>query len=82
MSMREKKAHFSCSVHERVRRRRESRERNSNLSLQSTELSCSVFIGPRTKVHLRDEGHAWVPKTKDFTEDSHEKFGRSWVLGL
>ena len=46
------------------------------------ELDCSVFIGLRTKVHLRDESYAWVLKTKDFAEDSREEFGRSWVSGL
>ena len=83
MGMRAKKAHFSRSVHERVReRRRESRERSSNFSLRSMELGCSVFVGPRTKGHLCHESYAWVPKTKDFTEDSIEEYGRSWVSGL
>ena len=40
----------------------QSRERSSNFSLRSTELGCSVFVKPRTKVHLLDEDYAWVPK--------------------
>ena len=28
------------------------------------ELGCSFFVWPRTKVHLRDERYAWVPKKK------------------
>ena len=67
----ERGAHFG-----QVRdKRRESRERNFNFSLRSTELSCSVFVEPRNKVHLHDESYAWVPKTKDFAE-------RSWVSNL
>ena len=34
------------------------------------------------KVHLLDEGYAWVPKTRDFTEDSSKEFGKSKVFGL
>ena len=46
------------------------------------ELDCSVFVGPRMKVHLLDEGYAWVPKTRDFAEDSSEEFGKSKVSCL
>ena len=34
------------------------RERNSILSLRSTEIGPSVFVGAKCKVHLRDEGFA------------------------
>ena len=34
------------------------------------------------KVHLLNEGYAWVPKTRDFAEDSSEEFGKSKVSGL
>ena len=34
------------------------------------------------KVHLRDESYVWVPKTKDFVENSSEELGRSWVSSL
>ena len=54
----------------------------SNFSLQSTEICWSVFVGLRTKVHLLDEGYAWVPKTRDFTGDSSKEFGKSKVSGL
>ena len=66
----------------RNRERREDRERSSNFSLRSTELGCSVFVRLITKVHLHDESYAWIPEVKDFAEDSHEKFRRSWVSCL
>ena len=53
-----------------------------NFSLRSTEIDWSEFIRPRAKVYLLDEGYVWVPKTRDFTEDSSEKFGKSKVSGL
>ena len=34
------------------------------------------------KVHLLDEGYAWVPKTHDFGKDSREELGKSKVLSL
>ena len=40
------------------------------------------FVGPRTKVHLLDEGYVWVPKTMDFAKDLSEEFENSKVLGL
>ena len=46
------------------------------------ELGCLVFVGLRTKVHLQDKSYTWVSETKDFTEDSCEEFGRSWVSGF
>ena len=46
------------------------------------EFRRSEFVGPRTKVHLLDEGYSWVPKTRDFAEDSSEEFGKSKVSGL
>ena len=56
--------------------------RNSNFSLRSTEFRPSEFGGPKTKVHLLDEGYTWVPKTRDFTRDLSEEFGKSKVSGL
>ena len=56
------------------KRGRESRERSSNFYLRSTELGHSVFVEPRTKVHLCDENYTWVPETKDFAEDSSKEF--------
>ena len=60
----------------------ERKERNSNFSLRSTEFRRSEFVGPRTKVHLLDEGYAWVPKTRDFAKDSSYEFGKKRELGL
>ena len=34
------------------------------------------------KVHLLDEGYAWVPKPQDFSKDSSEEFGKSKVSCL
>ena len=62
--------------------KRERGERSSNFSLLSTEIGGSVFVGPRIKDHLLDEGCAWVPKTRDFAYDSSEEFGKSRVSGL
>ena len=56
--------------------------KNENLSLRSTEFRRSEFVGPRMKVHLLDEGYVWVPKTRDFAEDSSEEFGKLKVLSL
>ena len=42
------------------------KERNSTLSLRSTEIGPSVFIGARDKVHLLDESYTWAPKSRNF----------------
>ena len=34
------------------------------------------------KVHLLDEGYAWVQKTRNFVEKSSKEFGKSKVSGL
>ena len=65
-----------------MEREKGEEESFQNFSLQSTEFRRSEFIGRRTKVHLLDEGYAWVPKTRDFAEDSNEEFEKSKVLGL
>ena len=46
------------------------------------EIGGSIFIQPRTKDHLSEKGYAWVPKTRDFAEDSSEEFGKSRVSSL
>ena len=61
--------------------------KNQNFSLRSIEFRRSEFrrlefFGPRTKVHLLDEGYMWVPKTQDLAYDSREEFGKSKVSGL
>ena len=55
---------------------------NQNLSLKSIEFRRLEFVRQRTKVHLLDDGYVWVPKTRDFVEDSSEEFGKSKVSGL
>ena len=59
---------FGC-VRERERRETE----HSNFSIRSSEFCQSEFVEPRVKVHLLDEGYAWVPKRRDFTEDPREE---------
>ena len=76
---------FYAGEERKTRRLKEGEKRkikNQNFSLRSTEFRWSEFIGPRTKVHLLDEGYMWVPKTRDFTEDSSGEFGKSKVSGL
>ena len=51
-----------------MERKREG-ERAKCLCRRSTEFRRSEFVEPRVKVHLLDEGYAWVPKRRDFTED-------------
>ena len=70
------------SAEKKTNKQREGKERSSNFSLQSMEFGYSVFIGPRTKAHLLDEGYVWVPKTRDFPRDSSEEFGKSKISGL
>ena len=59
---------------ERVREERKNRAKS--FFPRSTEFRRSKFIRPRTKVHLIDEGYAWVPKTRDFDEDPNEELGK------
>ena len=35
--------------------------------------SRSKFIKPKVKVHLLDEGYAYIPKKRDFTKDLKEE---------
>ena len=67
---------------ERERERKEKEKKNQNFSLRSTKFRWSEFVGPRTKVHLLDEGYVCVPKIWDFTKDSSDEFGKSKVSGL
>ena len=61
---------------------KEGGERSSIFSLLSTEIRWSDLVGPRSKVHQLDKGYAWVSKTRDFVEGSHEEYGKSKVSGL
>ena len=56
-------------VRERGRRERE----HPSFSLRSSEFHQLEFVEPRVKVHLLDEGYAWVPKRGDFAEDPNEE---------
>ena len=47
-----------------------------DVSSGSTEFRRSEFIESKVKVHLLNKGYAWVPKRRDFTEDS-----RNEILG-
>ena len=65
-----------------MEREKGEEESFQNFSLQFMEFRRSEFIGQKTKVHLLDEGYAWVPKTRDFVEDSNKEFEKSKVLSL
>ena len=59
-----------------IREKERKIESKPSLSLRSIEFHRSKFVGPGTKVHLLDEGYAWVLKTWDFTDDSSKEFGK------
>ena len=63
-------------------REKKNKIKNKKIYLRSTEFRRSEFVEPKVKVHLLNEGYAWVPKTGDFTEDSSEEMGKSKVSGL
>ena len=42
----------------------------SRFSLRYMEIGQSEFVGQRKQSALLDEGYAWEPKTRDFTEFS------------
>ena len=46
----------------KIKKKEKKKKRNPSLSLRSTEFRWLEFVGPRTKVHLLDEGYVWVPK--------------------
>ena len=47
------------------------------LFIRFTEFRPSEFVGSNTKSALRDEGYAWDPKTRDFTENSGKNSEKS-----
>ena len=49
-------------------------------SLRSSKFRRSEFIEPRVKVHLLDEGCAWVPKRRDFTEDPNKEISGNQIF--
>ena len=80
MKPRKKKKKKETEERENVRKR--ERKESSSFSLRSMEFRQSEFVGPRTNVHLLDENYVWVPKSRDFAEDSSEGFRKSKVSGL
>ena len=48
---------------------RERREKISTFSLRYMEIRWSESVEPKFKVHLLDEGYAWVPTTCSFIKD-------------
>ena len=72
---------FSWFLSKRERER--GGERDQDLSLRSTIFRRLEFVEPKVKVHLLDEGYAWVLKMKDFDEDPKKKIrGKSKFSGL
>ena len=63
-------------------------EKEGEKKKEKEKIQTSLFddlrssVGSRTKVHLLDEGYAWVPKTRDLAKDSSEEVGKSKVSGL
>ena len=52
----------------------ERREREHlSFYLRSSEFHRSEFVESRVKVHLLDEGYAFIPKKRDFTKDPKEE---------
>ena len=63
----------------------ERNERKSFFSVRSMEIGWSEFVELRFKVHLLNEGYAWVPTTRNFVEDfvfREEKLERETLTSL
>ena len=50
------------------RERKKKKKKGFHLSLISTEIGPSVFVGARGKVGPHNEGYTWVPKTRSFVK--------------
>ena len=61
--------------------RRKVRERNSDLSLRSTELGWLSRVGTRLKVRVLYEGYAWIQETPSFAKVSRRRFEESKASG-
>ena len=61
--------------------RRKVRERNSDLSLRSTELGWSSRAGTRLKVRVLCKGYLWISETLSFAKVSRKRFGESKASG-
>ena len=54
--------------------------KNPSFSLQSSEFRRSEFVDLRVKVHLLDEGYAYIPKMRDFIEDPKEEVSGNQIF--
>ena len=62
-------------------RERESREReHSRFSLRSSEFRWSEFVDLIVKVHRLDEFYVYIPKMRDFVEDSKEEISGNQIF--
>ena len=57
-------------------------DESSSFSLRYTKFRRSEFVWPIMKVHRIDEGYAWVPKMRYFSENPNEEFGKSKFSSL
>ena len=74
------KGHIFLLLNRREKEREREKKSSQDFSLRSTEFHRSEFIEPRVKVHLPDEGYAWVPKRRDFTEDPKDKISGNQIF--
>ena len=70
------------NIRGRVGKGEKKNKKNENFSLRSMEFRRLEFVGPRTKVHLLHEGYVCLPKTRDFSKNSSDEFGKLNVSGL
>ena len=54
--------------------------RSSSLSLRSTEIESSVFVGARRKVDSRITSYAWVPKSLSFVKLHEVENFPNWII--
>ena len=62
------------------RKEREEKSTERNFSLKSTEIGPWVFVGGRGKVSPRNEGYAWVPKSRGFVKLQEVWNFPTWVI--
>ena len=65
--------HFLLFGLETMREKRGKKEIFQTFFRQSIEFYRSEFVDPRVKVHLLDEGYAYIPKRRDFIENPKEE---------
>ena len=59
---------------------RGEKERAKCFFQRFTEFRRSEFVEQRVKVHLLDEGYAWVPKMRDLTKDPMEEISGNQIF--